>query len=117
MAIGKSRGTILLEKVSDSQLYGFTKDCPILVGGGFSGGKDNTYQYLNSLLGPSGELIIYKRIGTCCQFETPNSPFGGTALLEVYEINFDGATEPKRLYFYWYDSGELLTPYGLTACK
>jgi hypothetical protein len=60
-------------------------------------------------------MIKYQRVGTCCPFKSPNSPFDGEALLEVYEITVPGGGQPKRLYFNWYDEGEVLIPVGLSA--
>ena len=69
---------------------------------------------MNALRGPAGESIKYDRIGTCCPFKSPISPFDGEALLEVYEVSISGGP-PKRLYFNWYDSGELFVPVGFSA--
>jgi hypothetical protein len=113
--IGRSRGTMALSRVSSDRAYGYGEKQPVLVGGGFDQGSDRTYQYLNTLRGPNGEPVVYSRIGTCCSFKSPNSPFGGAALLEVYEIKVGGSSEPRRLYFNWYDSGEVFVPVGLTA--
>ena len=67
-------------------------------------------------MGPAGQEVHYTRIGTCCTFKTPNSPFEGEGLLEVYEITYEGG-KPQRLYFNWYDSADLYIPKGLTARK
>jgi len=106
-----------LEKTAADEDYAYTPESAVPVGGGFSKGSKNTYRFLNSLLGPEGQKVHYQRIGTCCEFETTNSPFGDTALLEVYEINFEGSDEAIRLYFNWYDPGEVLIPFGLTAAQ
>lgn len=115
--IGKQHGRMLLEKVASDEKYAYTPESPVPVGGGFSKGSKNTYRFLNALLGPEGQKVHYQRIGTCCEFETSNSPFGDTALLEVFEIDFEGAKERIRLYFNWYDPGEVLIPVGLTAVQ
>ncbi len=96
--------------------YGYTEKVPIPVGGGFGEGGKNTYRYLNALAGPRGQRIHYTRVGTCCPFKTPNSPFGAEAPLEVWEITWEGG-KPARLYFNWYDPGEIAIPVGLTARK
>jgi hypothetical protein len=115
--IGRSRGTMPLSRVATSGSYGYSAMAPVKVGGGFDKGADRTYQFLNSLRGPNGEDISYDRVGTCCTFDTPNSPFEGKGLLEVYVISYPGLDQPKRLYFNWYDAGEVLIPIGLTATK
>lgn len=110
--IGRSRGTMHLEHPAKDPKYGYSQTNPIKIGGGFGDGSDRTYRYLNSLRGAGGEAVKYSRVGTCCPFKTPNSPFEGEGLLEVYEIN--GA---QRLYFDWYDEEEPLIPVGLTAVR
>lgn len=116
-AVGSQYGHMVLTKTSTDPQYGRSPDSPVRVGGGFPRGAHHTYRYLNSLLGPNGEKVHYTRVGTCCPFKTPNSPFGDTALLEVYEVTYEGAAKPQRLYFNWYDPGEALIPKGLTAVK
>jgi hypothetical protein len=104
----------LTSRATDAS-YGYSEKKPIPVGGGFGEGGHNAYRYLNSLLGPAGEVVRYKRVGTCCSFKTANSPFGDSALLEVYEIEYEGISKPVRLYFNWYDPGAILIPSGFTA--
>ena len=115
--IGRSRGAMQLSGLSSDASYGYSQKSPIKIGGGFDSGSDRTYQFLNALRGPHGEALTYSRIGTCCEFKTPNSPFGGVGLLEVYEVRYAGAAEGRRLYFNWYDSAEPLVPAGLSAAK
>jgi hypothetical protein len=86
-----------------------------MVGGGVGDGLDRTYKYLNALRGLKGEAIKYERVGTCCPFKSPKSPFDGEALLEVYGITVPGLEPPKQLYFNWYDEGALFVPVGLSA--
>ncbi|GMU66799.1 MAG: hypothetical protein AMXMBFR36_30730 [Acidobacteriota bacterium] len=102
-----------LTKRSEDPTYGYTSERPVVVGGGFAGGKAATYSYLNALTGPEGQKVHYKRLGTCCSFETPNSPFGDTALLEFFEISYEGLAEPRKLYFNWYDAADPQIPVGL----
>jgi len=115
--IGAKHGHMVLGKNASIDTYGYKPESPVPVGGGFSKGSKNTYRFLNALLGPDGQEVHYTRVGTCCEFKTSNSPFGDSALLEVYEITFEGAKKPSRLYFNWYDPGEVLIPVGLTAVK
>lgn len=113
--IGQRYGVTSLTGKATSPDYGYSDKIPVRVGGGVGEGAHNTYRYLNALLGPKSQKVHYTRIGTCCPFDSPNSPFGGKALLEVYEITYDGSPAPARLYFNWYDSGDILIPVGLTA--
>ncbi len=114
-SLGARHGTQQLNDHADDLAYGCSEHSPVLVGGGFSKGTANTYRFLNSIVGPQGQAVSYTRIGTCCEFESPNAPFDGVGLLEVYEISYEGLSEPKRLYFNWYDNGEPKIPKGLRA--
>jgi hypothetical protein len=115
--IGRRRGEMKLSQSSTDPLYAFSERAPVLIGGGFASGSDRTYKYLNSLRSSNGELVKYDRIGTCCPFKSPNSPFGGEALLEVYQLSIPGVGAPKRLYFNWYETGDVLIPVGLSATQ
>ena len=103
-----------LQEKSNSS-FGYSQSNPILVGGeNLSDGPLRQRQYLENLTGPRGERIFYKRLGSCCEFETDNSPFGG-GLLDRYEITYAGLKEPIILFFNMYDppQEEVLVPEGL----
>jgi hypothetical protein len=104
-----------LTRTAQDAAYGFAEQSPVKVGGGYGDGLKNTYGFLNALRGPGGEVVHYSRVGTCCNFKTKNSPFGEESL-EVYEISYEGGPT-KRLYFNWFDKGDLLVPVGLSARK
>jgi hypothetical protein len=106
-----------LSHASTNPNYAFSEHTPVLIGGGFESGADRTYKYLNSLRGPNGQTIHYARVGTCCPFKSANSPFGGEALLEVYQLSIPGVGAPKRLYFNWYETGDVLVPVGLSTTR
>ncbi|MGN6186551.1 MAG: hypothetical protein ACTHQM_23185 [Thermoanaerobaculia bacterium] len=114
--IGRSRGAMPLSRRATDPTYGYSETNPVKIGGGFGGGSDRTYQYLNSLRGPGGEAVRYDRVGTCCPFKAPTSPFG-EGLLEIFTIAYPGLGQPKRLYFNWYEEGEVLVPAGLTTTE
>jgi hypothetical protein len=115
--IGRGRGVMKLSETSTDPLYAFSERAPVLIGGGFGSGSDRTYKYLNSLRGPNGQPVKYDRVGTCCPFKSPNSPFGGAGLLEVYQLSIPGVAAPKRLYFNWYETAEVLIPVGLSTTQ
>lgn len=112
--IGRRYGMATLGKTATDPAYGYSDKEPVQVGGGFGEGGHNVYRFLNALLGPAGQEVHYTRVGTCCPFKTPNAIIGDEGILEVYEITYEGG-EARRLYFDWYDKGELLVPKGLTA--
>jgi hypothetical protein len=115
--IGSKSPPMSLTKMATDSSYGYSEKSPVIVGGGFGNGSKHLYSFLNALRGPEGQVVHYRRVGTCCSFKTPNSPFGDSDVLEVYEITYDGLKEPKRLYFDWDDTAEVLVPVGLTARK
>ena len=102
--------TITFKEVSIPNNYGLTEDTAIKTGGGPKGERD----YLDLLCGPNGEKIKYKRLGSCCAFETPNSAFNNTGLLDIYEVTYEGLSEPVKVYLNMYDppNGEFFAPPG-----
>jgi hypothetical protein len=115
--VGRQFPPLSLKRSAIDPQYGLTERKPVMVQGGLGEGGHNVYRFLNALRGPQGEAVHYKRIGTCCEFETKKSPFGdGKELLEVYEVAYEGGPS-RRLYFNWYDDGEILFPVGFTASK
>lgn len=90
--------------------YGYSENNPIKVGG-VSDGPAMERKFLNSLAGLNGETVTYKRVGSCCAFETPNSPWGG--MLDMYEVTIEGG-DTKVLYLNMYDQGDLSAPKGFT---
>jgi hypothetical protein len=115
--IGRRFPPMSLTKHAESAEYGYSEKYPIAVGGGFPDGGHKVYGYLNALAGPEGQKVHYTRIGTCCFFKAPDSPFDGNGLLEVYEVTYDGQSKPSRLYFNWYGPPDPLIPVGLTTTQ
>ncbi len=101
-------------EISNDETYGYIETNPIKVGGvsKFEGPK-NERSFLSALSGPNKEPISYKRLGSCCKFETKNG-INGYGLLDKYEIKWRGQANPVILYFNMYDNGELKVPVGFT---
>jgi hypothetical protein len=110
--MGQRYGSMALERRADNPDYG-SERTPIKVGGGFGDGLANSYRFLNALRGPGGEPVRYSRMGSCCGFETANSPFG-QGLLDIWDVTYDGGPT-KRLYINFYDKGDVLVPDGFSA--
>jgi hypothetical protein len=87
--------------------YGIVPENPVRIGGGPSGER----AYLGALRGPRGEPVVSRRLGSCCEFETPNG-FGGMGLLDLYEVTYEGLDAPVRLYLDMYDEDEVHAPPG-----
>ena len=79
--------------------YGTTAGQPVPVGGGAADGPVRTYGFLNALRGPQGQPVHYRRAAD-------------DGSLVVYELTYDGAAAPIRLYFDWSRAGELRLPTG-----
>lgn len=92
--------------------YGLSEKSAIKVAGMAGSGPGSERAYLNMLCGPDGEKIKYRRTGSCCHFNSPNSPF---AMLDMYEVTYDGLDKPVIVYLNMYDppEGRLIPPAGL----
>ena len=99
--------------VSKDPNYGFSQTDPIRVGRRESGTRAARV-YLNSLRGPRGEEVLYRRLGNCCHFKTPNAWVEGRALLDRYEVTYAGLETPRVLYLDLYDYEQPLVPVGFT---
>lgn len=105
--------TFLLTEVSKVKTYGYSENNPVKVGGNDKReGPRNERRFLNALTGPNGEAISYERIGSCCQFKTPNG-FMGSGLLNQYEVRWEGQQQPIVLYTNMYEYDSLKVPMGL----
>lgn len=101
--------------IAQNSSYGFTPENPIVLGDGNpENGPINETLFIETLKGPGGEKISYRRLGSCCVFKTPNG-FLGSGLLDKYEVTHEGLDEPIFLYFNMYDQGEPKIPEGLSS--
>jgi len=86
--------------------YGLTETNPVKVGGFKKSASKNEYQYISLLTGPNGEEVFFQRQGSCCPFETNNTPYPEvttTGLLDVFLLKYDGIQAPVKLYINGYD--------------
>lgn len=108
----KDQQTFVLEGQSTDDSYGYSQKNPVMVGGVLnSEGPLNERRFLNALTGPNGEPVSYERIGSCCEFETKNSPFG-SGMLDEYQVSYNGLAQPITLYINMYDSDSIKAPVG-----
>jgi hypothetical protein len=97
--------------------YGLSDKNPVMVGGVEEReGPINQRRYLASLAGPNGEELSFHRRGSCCPYESENATFG-RALLDVYEVWYEGLKEPILIYISLYDLDMLYIPRGFTKAK
>ena len=109
--------TFVLTEHSKDKKYGYDPDYPINVF--YRNTKDenlNAERFLNALAGPNGEKITFSKIESCCPFPTKRTEIGA-GFLDVYELKWEGKTEPLKLYVNIYEKGYLLVPIGLSIKK
>ena len=106
--------TFVITEFSKDKKYGYDKDYPINI---FYGDTRSEYmnqqRFLNALAGPKGEKITYTKLESCCPFPTKRSEMGA-GLLNVYELKWEGQSNPVILYLNIYEKGVLMVPFGLT---
>jgi hypothetical protein len=91
--------------------YGYTQENPIELGGFLRGTKYEGahIQYFESLLGPKGEEVSVKRLGSCCEFLDDSMPFGG-GLLDMYQLTYEGISKPVVIYVNLYKFTKPMAP-------
>jgi tetratricopeptide (TPR) repeat protein len=105
-----------LTKYANDNKYGFTEKDPVYVGQGIDGTIANQRAYMNLLRDKMGKKITYKRLASCCHYESKSGGALGLGLgmLDMYEItylnekneeqkstiyiSFDDYEEPKILF-------------------
>ena len=115
--IVSANNTFVLTEYSKDKKYGYDADYPINVF--FKNTKDenlNAERFLNALAGPKGEKITYSKVESCCPFPTKRTEIGA-GFLDLYELKWEGQTEPIKLYVNIYEKGYLLVPVGLSIKK
>ncbi len=109
--------TFIITEYSKDKKYGYDKDYPINVF--YKNTKDensNQERFLNTLAGPKGEKITFKKTESCCPFPTKTTEIG-VGFLDIYEINWEGQNKPLLFYLNRYEKGKLMVPLGLSLKK
>jgi hypothetical protein len=97
--------------------YGLSEKNPVKVGGVMEQeGPINQRRYLSSLAGPNGEVLSFHRRGSCCPYAS-NNAFGSRALLDVYEVTYEGLDKPILIYISLYDYETLYIPKGFKKAR
>lgn len=106
-------GSMILSAVSTNKQYGYqpTHKTAIKVGS-----VANAYAFLGALRGPNGEPLSYRRISSCCEFKSKSGLFG-IAMLDKYELNYQGLPEPIVIYLNSYEYNNPKAPYGFTFVR
>lgn len=94
--------------VADDATYGFSIENPVQVGGGAMNGPARERRYLQSLRGPTGETLTFKRQGS---MQAPDK----TTILDVYAVTYPGLEKPLTLYVDEYHFSEPCAPQGFVC--
>ena len=94
--------------------YGYDIKNPIRVGGGTSAGYH--FQFIEHLQGAKGEKLTVKRIGSCGEYDNPDTSLTkfDKGVLTCFSFECSSFSEPVILYFDKYRNGDLFVPYGFT---
>lgn len=93
--------------ISDDSRYAYSHEQPVQVGGGPRYGAARQRRYLDSLLGPAGQVIRHKRLGSRMTSDD--------TVLDHYEVTYDGLEQPVSLYLDWYHFTEARAPKGFSC--
>src|SRR5688572_15656453 len=96
-------------EISEDESYGYTPGNAIQVGGSPLYGASRQRRYLDSLRGPEGQAITYKRTG---QFRAPDE-----TILDGYVLTYDGLEKPITLYLDWYHYNPPKAPRSFTCAQ
>lgn len=88
--------------------YARTPENPARVGGSPLYGGARQRRYLESLRGPQGEPVTFKRLPGV------DSPDGET-IIDRYEVTYEGLEKPETLFLDWYHYTDLRAPRGFVC--
>lgn len=92
----------------DGSTYGYRAEDPVRVGWGNPG----VMAFFELLRGPQGQRVAWKRLGPCCDTgPTPSLEYAG---LEVFEVGYEGLTDPVRLFIDPNHGAAIRAPQGFT---
>jgi len=101
-------GSMKLAEISTDEKYGYEPNHKTAIK---VGSIRNGYAYLRALLGPNGEPVQARRLGSCCGFKIKK---GSSGLLDKYEIYYQGIEKPIILYVNGYEYETPKAPIGFT---
>lgn len=102
---------VVIKEISTDKSYGFKPKKSIKVGS-----IRNEYTFIAQLTGPNGEEITANRLGSGWAVKSRKAPFG-KALLDKWELKYDGLEEPIIIYLNGYDYEAPKCPIGLNFRK
>ena len=93
--------------VAPDETYAYTKERAVQVGGSPLYGASRQRRYLDTLRGPEGQVVTWKRLG---QDRAPD----GT-IIDAYHVTYEGLEKPVILYLDWYHYNPILAPRGFSC--
>lgn len=101
-----------LTTISKDSKYGYDSDYPVNLGFlPIQSAEVNVKRYFGALTGPEGQEITYNHKDTCCPFPTEKNNMGA-GVLDIYEVTWEGLSEPKQIHINLYERGEVIAPKG-----
>ena len=88
--------------------YGLKVEKAVQIGGGALYMAARERRYLDSLKGPDGQALTYRRTGSTAGGATGKPT-------DVWEVTWEGAAKPVALYLFAYSYGEPRVPAGFTC--
>src|SRR5690349_10796390 len=88
--------------------YGLKVDKAVQIGGGALYMAARERRYLDSLKGPGGQTLTYRRTGSMGGGNTGKP-------IDAWEVTWEGAPKPITLYLFAYAYGEPRVPAGFTC--
>ena len=98
---------MVIQGVSTDAEYGFNSKKVI-----HTGKRERTY--LGKLRGPNGEELSHRRTGACAAYVDTSQPLG-QAIIDCYEVTWEGLEKPKILFINRYKSEPLWVPQGFSV--
>jgi hypothetical protein len=115
-ALSKDK-TFIITETSTNKKFGYDQDYPVNLGFmPYQTAEINVKRYFGALTGPNGEKLTYLKVDSCCPFPSKKNDMGA-GILDIYEVKWDGLTEPKRIYINLYEKGKVLAPMGFGIKK
>src|SRR6478672_11134750 len=85
--------TFVITEYSKDKKYGYDPKYPInLFFRNTQNDSINQQRFLNTLAGPEGQALTYKKLESCCPFPTKRTEMGA-GLLDVYELYWTGQNQ------------------------
>jgi len=115
-ALNKDKNFVITETAPDKK-YGYNQDYPVNLGFmQYKTAEINVKRFFGGLSGPKGEKLTYTKTESCCPFPTKKYDVGA-GLLDIYEVTWQGLSQPKIIYINLYEKGKVMAPQGFSIVK